>query len=142
MIEYIAKDEMDIRIENAIDDAKAIDRDDYHHGIVKGLEKAMDIVNQVKIRSTFRGRWISEEYLIISKKWIARCNCCHGLFESEYMPSGTYNWCPMCGAYMTNRNVDMCKTKISECNLKFAIEDNYYRQVDKALDKDIHDREE
>ena len=112
MIEYIAKDEMNIRIENAIDDAKAIDRDAYHHGIVKGLEKALDIVNQVKIRSTFRGRWISEEYIIGSNKWIARCNCCHGLFESEYMPSSTYNWCPMCGAYMTNRDVDMCKTEV------------------------------
>lgn len=102
MLEYISKDEMNIRIENEINDAKAVARDAYHHGIIKGLEKAMDIVDSIKIRSTFQGQWLEEEYLIGSNKWIARCSCCHEIVESGEMPSAAYCWCPFCGAKMEN----------------------------------------
>ena len=52
--------------------------------------------------------------------------------------------CVLCNIYMpTNmETVYYCIAKqypcdmITECNLKFTIEDNYYRQVDKALDKE------
>lgn len=100
MLEYISRDEMMLRMDKALDAAKSIDRDAYHHGIVDGLEQARDIVSQIKIRSTFQGEWINEEYSIGSKKWKARCSCCQDVIESEYMPSSTYNWCPMCGANM------------------------------------------
>lgn len=102
MLEYISKDEMNIRIENAIDKAKAIDRNEYQHGIVKGLEIAKDIINDIKIRSTFQGQWLDEKYLIGSNKWIARCSCCHEIVESGEMPSAAYCWCPFCGAKMEN----------------------------------------
>lgn len=51
-------------------------------------------------------KWVNEHYLIGCDEWSARCSQCHGLFESKYMPSGTYGWCPMCGARMDLKDGD------------------------------------
>lgn len=100
MIEYISKYEMELRIENALDNAKAVEMNEYRYGVVKGLEIAKDIIEDIKIRSTFRGQWLEEKYLIGSQTWEARCSCCHCLEESSTVISENYNWCPNCGADM------------------------------------------
>ena len=95
MLEYISKDEMNIRIEKAIDDAKAVERDAYHHGIVKGLEKAMDIVDSIKIRFPIRGRWVH----VIGDDYECS-NCKAALWARKVYPVDKYKFCWSCGAKM------------------------------------------
>ena len=60
MAEYIERNNIGSRIELALDKAKAIDRNEYQHGVVKGLETAADIVNEHPIAYVQPvDRWIS-----------------------------------------------------------------------------------
>lgn len=46
------------------------------------------------------GKWYGEKYSIGCQEWSARCTNCHYIFESKYMITNTYRFCPFCGADM------------------------------------------
>lgn len=63
-------------------------------------------ISQKRVEEIWRGEWINNEEAMIDS---VRCSKCKTVFQAYY---GDYQFCPHCGAPMTDEAVDMVMERL------------------------------